>query len=306
MSNPTRREFLTAAAAAPIVSPILLGMQDKAGSGLPVMGEGAHRYEATHDWGQLPPNLKWGNTHAVVQDASGLIYIHHTVHATSEVARLHRRLRSERQVRPIVGPAVPRRRARHGHPPRRVAGVLVSDREFGRARHRERARDAGVDRQSDADGRDRLARSGTARHRRLSARRPTSSGRRATTRRTWRSRRTATCTSRTATASISSTSTTRRASTCGRSAVAAPSPARCSSRTGSGSTPAAPTPVLVVADRRNNRLQRFTLDGKHIDFVTGLPVAVSLPRAQRHRRHSRFARPGDAHRSEQLRDRSPR
>ena len=84
MSNPTRREFLTAAAAAPIVSPILLGMQDKAGSGLPVMGEGAHRYEATHDWGQLPPNLKWGNTHAVVQDASGLIYIHHTVHATSE------------------------------------------------------------------------------------------------------------------------------------------------------------------------------------------------------------------------------
>ena len=31
----------------------------------------------------------------------------------------------------------------------------------------------------------------------------------------------------------------------------------------------AATPVLVVADRRNNRLQRFTLDGKHIDFVTG-------------------------------------
>ena len=28
-------------------------------------------------------------------------------------------------------------------------------------------------------------------------------------------------------------------------------------------------PVLVVADRRNNRLQRFTLDGAHIDFVQG-------------------------------------
>lgn len=27
-------------------------------------------------------------------------------------------------------------------------------------------------------------------------------------------------------------------------------------------------PVLVVADRENHRLQRFTLDGKHIDFVT--------------------------------------
>jgi hypothetical protein len=28
-------------------------------------------------------------------------------------------------------------------------------------------------------------------------------------------------------------------------------------------------PILVVADRRNHRLQRFTLDGKHIDFVPG-------------------------------------
>jgi hypothetical protein len=27
--------------------------------------------------------------------------------------------------------------------------------------------------------------------------------------------------------------------------------------------------VLVVADRRNNRLQRFTLDGQPIDFVPG-------------------------------------
>lgn len=27
-------------------------------------------------------------------------------------------------------------------------------------------------------------------------------------------------------------------------------------------------PVLIVADRGNHRLQRFTLDGKHIDFVT--------------------------------------
>jgi hypothetical protein len=27
--------------------------------------------------------------------------------------------------------------------------------------------------------------------------------------------------------------------------------------------------VLVVADRSNQRLQRFTLDGKHIDFILG-------------------------------------
>jgi hypothetical protein len=29
------------------------------------------------------------------------------------------------------------------------------------------------------------------------------------------------------------------------------------------------SPLLVVADRRNNRLQRFTLDGKHVDFIPG-------------------------------------
>jgi hypothetical protein len=31
-------------------------------------------------------------------------------------------------------------------------------------------------------------------------------------------------------------------------------------------------PILVVADRRNNRLQRFTLDGTHIDFVPGFKL----------------------------------
>ena len=29
------------------------------------------------------------------------------------------------------------------------------------------------------------------------------------------------------------------------------------------------SPIVVVADRRNNRLQRFTMDGKHVDFITG-------------------------------------
>jgi hypothetical protein len=82
----TRREFLVTAAAAPLVSPILLGMQDKAGTKAPVMGEGAYRYEAIHDWGTLPANIKYGNTHGVVQDSQGHIYIHHTVFADSERA----------------------------------------------------------------------------------------------------------------------------------------------------------------------------------------------------------------------------
>jgi hypothetical protein len=79
---PTRREFLGSLAAAPI----LVGLQNKSGSQAPVLGEGAFRYEALHDWGQLPAGLKWGNTHAVVEDSQRNIYVHHTVHATSESA----------------------------------------------------------------------------------------------------------------------------------------------------------------------------------------------------------------------------
>ena len=40
------------------------------------------------------------------------------------------------------------------------------------------------------------------------------------------------------------------------------------------------TPILVVADRRNNRLQRFTLDGKHIDFVPGFRLPCHFDERQ--------------------------
>jgi hypothetical protein len=82
----TRREFLAAAAAAPVLSPILLGTQDKSGAKAPVLGSGAYTYEAIHDWGELPARIKWGNTHGVVEDSQGNIYVHHTVHATSDSA----------------------------------------------------------------------------------------------------------------------------------------------------------------------------------------------------------------------------
>ena len=82
----TRREFLASAAAAPFVSPILLGIENKSGTKAPVIGEGAHKYEAIHDWGTLPAQIKYGNTHGVVQDSQGHIYVHHTVFADSESA----------------------------------------------------------------------------------------------------------------------------------------------------------------------------------------------------------------------------
>jgi len=76
----TRRAFLAGAAAAPFI----LRAQDKAGTKLPVIGDGDHKYEVTHDWGELPSNITFGNTHGVCEDSSGHIYIHHTVHATSK------------------------------------------------------------------------------------------------------------------------------------------------------------------------------------------------------------------------------
>ncbi len=77
----SRRGFLRGAAT---LAPAILGAQDKSGSKRPVIGKGEHRYEVIHDWGQLPPGMRYGNTHGIVQDSQGRMYVHHTVHATSE------------------------------------------------------------------------------------------------------------------------------------------------------------------------------------------------------------------------------
>jgi hypothetical protein len=50
------------------------------------MGSGEYVYEAFHDWGELPADIKYGNTHGVCEDSQGHIYIHHTVYATSELS----------------------------------------------------------------------------------------------------------------------------------------------------------------------------------------------------------------------------
>ena len=66
------------------LAPAILGATDKPGAKAPVVGVGKHTYEAIHDWGELPAGIKYGNTHGVVEDSQGHIYVHHTVHATSE------------------------------------------------------------------------------------------------------------------------------------------------------------------------------------------------------------------------------
>lgn len=79
----SRRTFLTRIATG-LGSPLILGAANKSGSKKPVLGEGAHTYEVTHDWGELPAGIRYGNTHGVCEDSHGRIYIHHTVHDTSE------------------------------------------------------------------------------------------------------------------------------------------------------------------------------------------------------------------------------
>lgn len=76
----TRRMFCTGLGA-----PLILGATNKSGSHRPILGEGDHKYECFHDWGELPATIKYGNTHGVCEDSKGHIYIHHTVGADSEI-----------------------------------------------------------------------------------------------------------------------------------------------------------------------------------------------------------------------------
>lgn len=79
MLKTNRRAFFTGLAA-----PLILGAANKSGSARPVVGSGAHKYEAIHDWGELPAGIRYGNTHGVCQDSQGRMYIHHTVNKASE------------------------------------------------------------------------------------------------------------------------------------------------------------------------------------------------------------------------------
>ena len=43
-----------------------------------IIGAGAHRFRVDTEWAKLPAGHQFGTTHGVVEDATGLIYIHHT------------------------------------------------------------------------------------------------------------------------------------------------------------------------------------------------------------------------------------
>jgi len=79
----TRRTFLgqvALAAAGTVVLPAFnVRASDKSGIKLPVVGSGQFTFECVHEWLQPPYGMVWGDTHAVCQDAGGNIYLSHTV-----------------------------------------------------------------------------------------------------------------------------------------------------------------------------------------------------------------------------------
>ena len=75
----TRRTILGALAGAPAI----LRGQSKSGSKNPILGSGKYTYECIHDWGEVPKNIVYGNTHSVVEDSNGFIWVQHTVHKSS-------------------------------------------------------------------------------------------------------------------------------------------------------------------------------------------------------------------------------
>jgi hypothetical protein len=79
-----RREFLKRSAAAAAGAtlagagiPAIVKAADKGGTKKAVIGEGEHKYECVHGWGQLPSHLHWETTHGVTVDKAGFVYIKH-------------------------------------------------------------------------------------------------------------------------------------------------------------------------------------------------------------------------------------
>ena len=60
--NLSRRGFL-AQVGTGYVAPLLLRVSNKSGSKKSIIGSGDHTYEITHDWGELPADIQYGNTH---------------------------------------------------------------------------------------------------------------------------------------------------------------------------------------------------------------------------------------------------
>ena len=69
---------------AAVAGPTILARSDKSGTKRPIVGSGRVHLRGHPRLGRAAGRLKYGNTHGVCEDRHGNIYVHHTVHATSE------------------------------------------------------------------------------------------------------------------------------------------------------------------------------------------------------------------------------
>lgn len=74
-----RRRVVQGLAAAAVAgsAPLVLGAARKADPASPIIGAGEHQYECHHGWGTPPASVHWFNTHGVAVDSSGLVYVKH-------------------------------------------------------------------------------------------------------------------------------------------------------------------------------------------------------------------------------------
>ncbi len=85
MGTLSRRALLQAAgaAAAAAATPAFARTENLRLTRRPVLGVDEHSYEVFHDWLTPPANLMWGDTHGLAVDRQGRIYVAHTVHPSS-------------------------------------------------------------------------------------------------------------------------------------------------------------------------------------------------------------------------------
>lgn len=80
-----RRTFVRTAAGLMALAPLSRAFgNDETPQAAPLMtGSGDARYRVEHDWLVPPEGIRWGDTHGLAQDSSGRIYVSHTVHPDS-------------------------------------------------------------------------------------------------------------------------------------------------------------------------------------------------------------------------------
>ncbi len=79
-SSIRRREFLQLAAGAAVVAAAPTIITAKKTGAPVIVGDGEHKYEVLHNWPQLPERFTWQTTHNVAFDKAGNLYVIHEGH----------------------------------------------------------------------------------------------------------------------------------------------------------------------------------------------------------------------------------